>query len=326
MRSVLPVFNTQTRQYADSVVNTVINFVPQQEAWVVERMGKFHKILEPGINFLLPPPFDKIRYVQSLKEIAIEIPKQEAITVDNVQLQFDAVLYLRITNAYDASYGVEDPQFAVTQLAQTTMRSEVGKINLDTVFKERQTLNVAIVEAMNTAAKPWGIVCLRYEIRTITMPEEIQKAMRMQVEAERKKRAAILESEGVRQSQMNIAEGEKQARILRSEAEMQEQINSATGVAKAILLQAEARKEALHKISDALNKAGGSDAASLMVAEQYVKAFQNLAKDSNTIIMPSNVSDVSHMVTQAMAVYKTISKNPVALSVEPNNTKIHGGE
>ncbi|KAI1730709.1 SPFH domain / band 7 family domain-containing protein [Ditylenchus destructor] len=320
LRTTLPICNIKCRQYSDTATNTVINFVPQQQAWVVERMGKFYKILEPGVNFLLPV-IDKIGYVHSLKEIAIEIPKQEAITVDNVQLHFDAVLYSRVTDAYAASYGVEDPLFAITQLAQTTMRSEVGKINLDTVFKERQTLNIAIVEAMNAAAKPWGIVCLRYEIRTITMPEEIQKAMRMQVEAERKKRATILESEGNRQSNMNVAEGEKQARILRSEADMQEQINSATGVAKAILLEAEARKEALSKISDALNKTGGPNAASLLVAEQYVKAFKNLAKNSNTLIMPANVNDVSQMVTQAMAVYNTISKSPMAVSTEQNNAR-----
>uniref|UniRef100_A0A915EEV5 Band 7 domain-containing protein n=1 Tax=Ditylenchus dipsaci TaxID=166011 RepID=A0A915EEV5_9BILA len=284
--------------------------------------GKFFKILAPGPNLLIPF-IDIIKYVQSLKEMAIEIPQQEAITVDNVQLQFDAVLYLRITDPYKASYGVEDPEFAVTQLAQTTMRSEVGKISLDTVFKERQLLNCAIVESMNAAAEPWGLVCLRYEISktgssrctfiifvflgTVTMPEEIQKAMRMQVEADRKKRAAILESEGICQSNMNVAQGEKLARILRSEAEMQEQINSATGVARAIELEAEARRHALDKISEALKKPGGQEAASLLVAEQYVKAFRNLAKEGNTLILPSSVGDTASMVSQALAIYNQIN-------------------
>jgi len=293
--------------YASSATNTIINFVPQQEAWVVERMGKFYKILEPGLNFLIPV-LDTIKYVQILKEMAIEIPKQEAITVDNVQLQFDAVLYLRVIDPYKASYGVEDPEFAVTQLAQTTMRSEVGKISLDTVFKERQTLNAMIVEAMNSAAEPWGVVCMRYEIRTITMPEEIQRAMRMQVEAERKKRATILESEGIRQSAINVSEGEKTARILRSEALMQEQINNANGLAQAIELEATARRKALENITQALKEPAGYDAASLMVAEKYVKAFDRLAKESNTLILPASAGDVSSMVSQAMAVYKQLTR------------------
>uniref|UniRef100_A0A915LZF6 Band 7 domain-containing protein n=1 Tax=Meloidogyne javanica TaxID=6303 RepID=A0A915LZF6_MELJA len=177
--------------------NTVLNFVPQQEAWVIERMGRYLKTLQPGLNILLPI-IDSVKYVQPLKENAMEIPEQSAITLDNVQLTLDGVLYVRIIDPYKASYGVEDPEFAVKQLAQTTMRSEVGKIILDTVFKEREVLNIAIVEAINKAAEPWGIVCLRYEIRDMKMPQKIQEAMQMQVEAERKKRAAILESEGHR--------------------------------------------------------------------------------------------------------------------------------
>ncbi|KAI1713281.1 SPFH domain / band 7 family domain-containing protein [Ditylenchus destructor] len=292
--------------------NTIINFVPQQEAWIVERMGKYHKILEPGLNVLIPF-IDSIAYVQSLKETAVEIDSQEAITLDNVQLQFDAVLYLRIVDPYKASYGVHNPVFAVSQLAQTAMRSEVGKISLDKVFQERQRLNISIIESINTAAKPWGLVCMRYEIRTISMPDEIQRAMRMQIEAERKKRAVILESEGFRQSAMNNAEGEKQARILRSEAQMQEQINNANGVAKAIELEADARKIALEKISSALTQSGGQDAAGLLIAEQYVKALNSMAKTNNTLIVPSNMSDVSSMVTQAMTVYGQIAKNQKAV-------------
>jgi regulator of protease activity HflC (stomatin/prohibitin superfamily) len=233
--------------------NTVLNFVPQQEAWVIERMGRYLKTLKPGLNFLWPV-IDSVKYVQPLKEIAMEIPEQSAITLDNVQLTLDGVLYIRIVDPYKASYGVEDPEFAVKQLAQTTMRSEVGKIILDTVFKEREQLNIAIIEAINKAAEPWGIVCLRYEIRNMNMPPKIQEAMQMQVGAERKKRAAILESEGQRDSAINIAEGNKRARILASEAKMQEQINAANGVAKAILLEAEARQTALNLIAKALTE------------------------------------------------------------------------
>ncbi|KHN88993.1 Stomatin-like protein 2, mitochondrial [Toxocara canis] len=288
--------------------NTVVNFVPQQEAWVVERMGKFHKILEPGFNLLIPL-IDRIKYVQSLKEIAIEIPQQGAITLDNVQLQLDGVLYLRVVDAYKASYGVDDPEFAITQLAQTTMRSEVGKISLDTVFKEREQLNVSIVEAINKAAEPWGLQCMRYEIRDMTMPVKIQEAMQMQVEAERRKRAAILESEGRRDAAVNVAEGEKKARILASEAAMQQQINEARGEAEAILMRANARAAGIKKVSEALCAKGGNDAAALNVAEQYVVAFGHIAKQTNTVVVPSNVSDASAMVAQALSVYKQLTKN-----------------
>uniref|UniRef100_A0A915AIU2 Band 7 domain-containing protein n=3 Tax=Parascaris univalens TaxID=6257 RepID=A0A915AIU2_PARUN len=288
--------------------NTLVNFVPQQEAWVVERMGKFHKILEPGFNLLIPL-IDRIKYVQSLKEIAIEIPQQGAITLDNVQLQLDGVLYLRVVDPYKASYGVDDPEFAITQLAQTTMRSEVGKISLDTVFKEREQLNVSIVEAINKAADPWGLQCMRYEIRDMTMPVKIQEAMQMQVEAERRKRAAILESEGRRDAAINVAEGEKRARILASEAAMQQQINEAQGEAEAIMMRANARAAGIKKVSEALSGKGGDDAAALNIAEQYVSAFGQLAKQTNTVIVPSNVSDASSMVAQALSVYKQLTKS-----------------
>ncbi|CAD5206494.1 unnamed protein product [Bursaphelenchus okinawaensis] len=290
--------------------NTIVNFVPQQEAWVVERMGRFYKILEPGINVLIPF-VDSIKYVQSLKEIAIEIPQQGAITLDNVQLQLDGVLYLRVVDAYKASYGVDDPEFAVTQLAQTTMRSEVGKISLDTVFKEREQLNVSIVESLNKAAEPWGLVCMRYEIRNMTMPERIQQAMQMQVEAERKKRAAILESEGHRDAAVNVAEGEKKARILASEAFMKEQINQAEGKARAIELEASARQRGLAMVAESLNKNGGKGAASLAVAEQYVKAFSGLAKSTNTLIVPANAADANSMIAQAMTVYQKMNDQTI---------------
>ncbi|KAJ3648822.1 hypothetical protein Zmor_020595 [Zophobas morio] len=288
-------------------INTVIMFVPQQEAWVVERMGKFHRILEPGLNVLIPI-VDKVKYVQSLKEIAVDIPKQSAITSDNVTLNIDGVLYLRIVDAYLASYGVEDPEFAITQLAQTTMRSELGKISLDKVFRERENLNVSIVDSINKASEAWGMTCLRYEIRDIKLPPRVQEAMQMQVEAERKKRAAILESEGVREADINVAEGKRKSRILASEAERQEQINKAAGEAAAILAVAEARAGGLKLVAEALKKDLGPNAASLSIAEQYVNAFDKLAKTNNTLILPSNVGDVSNLVGQAMSIYSTISK------------------
>eukprot|EP00058_Branchiostoma_floridae_P024452 XP_002609942.1 hypothetical protein BRAFLDRAFT_85895 [Branchiostoma floridae] len=278
-------------------MNTVVLFVPQQEAWIVERMGKYHRILEPGLNLLIPV-LDRIKYVQSLKEIVIDIPEQSAITIDNVTLQIDGVLYLRILDPYKSSYGVEDPEYAVTQLAQTTMRSEIGKITMDQVFKEREVLNVAIVDAINLAAEAWGMRCLRYEIRDIQMPDRVKEAMVMQVEAERKKRAAILESEGLREAEINVAEGKKKARILASEAVRMEETNRAEGEANAISLRAKARAESLQVVSEVIGKKYGSQAASLNVAEQYVQAFSHLAKTGNTLVLPSNTGDVSSMVAQ----------------------------
>uniref|UniRef100_A0A6I8N209 Stomatin like 2 n=1 Tax=Ornithorhynchus anatinus TaxID=9258 RepID=A0A6I8N209_ORNAN len=242
--------------------NTVLLFVPQQEAWVVERMGRFHRILEPGLNVLIPV-LDRIRYVQSLKEIVINVPEQSAVTLDNVTLQIDGVLYLRIMDPYKASYGVEDPEYAVTQLAQTTMRSELGKLSLDKVFR---------------------------------------------VEAERRKRATVLESEGTRESAINVAEGKKQAQILASEAEKAERINQAAGEANAVLAKAKAKAEAIRILAAALAQHNGDAAASLTVAEQYVGAFSKLAKDSNTVLLPSSPGDVSAMVAQAMGVYGALTK------------------
>ncbi|XP_012539219.1 stomatin-like protein 2, mitochondrial [Monomorium pharaonis] len=286
-------------------INTIIMFVPQQQAWIVERMGKFHKILDPGLNILLPI-IDKVKYVQVLKELAIDVPQQSAVTSDNVTLSIDAVLYLRVTDPYLASYGVEDAEFAVIQVAQTTMRSELGKISLDKVFREREELNVSIVESINKASSAWGITCLRYEIRDIKLPSRVQEAMQMQVEAERKKRAAILESEGVREAEINVAEGKRLARILASEAARQEQINKATGEAAAVVAVAEARAKGLQVVANALGVTDAKNAAALSIAEQYVNAFDKLAKVNNTLILPSNVGDVSTFVAQAMAIYKRV--------------------
>ncbi|RUS87783.1 hypothetical protein EGW08_004448 [Elysia chlorotica] len=287
-------------------LNTVILFVPQQEAWVIERFGKYKQILQPGLNVILPV-IDSIKYVQSLKEIAIDVPHQAAITSDNVTLTIDAVLYLRVFDPYKASYGVEDPEYAITQLAQTTMRSEIGKIALDTVFRERELLNIAIVDSINHASNSWGIKCMRYEIRDMTLPPKVQEAMQMQVEAERKKRAFILESEGKREADINVAEGKKRARILNSEAFMTEQVNQAKGEAEAQIVNAQARATSIDLVAQALQKENGMNAVSMNVAEQYVTAFGNLAKESNTVILPANSGDVAGMVTQALTMYKTLS-------------------
>ncbi|XP_047432006.1 stomatin-like protein 2, mitochondrial isoform X2 [Mugil cephalus] len=288
-------------------LNTVVLFVPQQEAWVVERMGRFHRILEPGLNFLIPI-LDRIRYVQSLKEIVIDIPEQSSVSLDNVTLEIDGVLFLRILDPFKASYGVEDPEYAVTQLAQTTMRSELGKLTLDKVFRERESLNFNIVEHINQASDEWGIRCLRYEIKDIQVPPRVKESMQMQVEAERRKRATVLESEGTREAAINVAEGRKRSQILASEGEKAEQINRAAGEAQAVLAKAEAKSEAIRLLSGALAEQNGGAAASLSVAEQYVSAFSKLAKESNTVLLPSSTGDVSRMVSQAMTIYSTLSQ------------------
>lgn len=306
-------------------INTVLLFVPQQEAWVVERMGKFHRILEPGLNVLLPV-IDRVKYVQSLKEIAIDVPKQSAITSDNVTLSIDGVLYLRILDAFLASYGVEDPEFAITQLAQTTMRSELGKMSLDKVFHERESLNVSIVESINKASAAWGISCLRYEIRDIKLPGRVHEAMQMQVEAERRKRAAILESEGVRAAEINVAEGKRQARILASEAERMEQINKANGEAAAMLAIADARAKGLSVVAEALDTGNGKSAASLTIAEQYVGAFKKLAKTNNTLILPKNADDISSVVAQAMTIYKSVAATSFPAGAEEEGSSSSNGK
>jgi len=300
----------QIRQKHSLPINLGVLFVPQQEAWIVERMGKFHKTLTPGVNFLIPV-VDSVQYVQSLKEIVIDIPQQSAISKDNVTLNIDGVLYLKIFDPYLASYGVEDAEYAISQLAQTTMRSEIGKIALDSVFRERESLNIGIVESINKAAISWGITCLRYEIRDVKLPSKVQEAMQMQVEAERRKRAAILESEGVREAAINKAEGEKRSKILVSEAQKLEQINQANGQAEAIRMVAAARAEAVSRISESLKNAKGEDAASLITAQQYISEFGKLAKTSNTIILPSDVSNVNSMVTQAFSIFKSLNKRTI---------------
>uniref|UniRef100_A0A8D2MMF8 Podocin n=1 Tax=Zonotrichia albicollis TaxID=44394 RepID=A0A8D2MMF8_ZONAL len=241
---------------------------------------------------------------------------------NNVTLQIDGVLYLRVMDPYKASYGVEDPEYAVTQLAQTTMRSELGKLSLDRVFRERESLNASIVDAINQASDCWGIRCLRYEIKDIHVPPRVKESMQMQVEAERRKRATVLESEGTRESAINVAEGQKQAQILASEAEKAEQINKAAGEANAMLVKARAKAEAIQLLAAALAQQHGNAAASLSVAEQYVNAFSKIAKDSNTVLLPANTGDVTNMVAQALGIYTTLTK-PQAVKTQDEMPPAH---
>lgn len=288
--------------------NTVVRFVPQQTAWIVERMGKFHRILEPGVAFLIPL-LDKITYVQLLKETAIEIPLQNAITLDNVLLELDGILYIKVMDAYKASYGVEDFQFAVSQLAQTTMRLEIGALTLDLVLRERQQLNLNINRAINDAARDWGVECLRYEIRDIHPPQNVLDAMHRQVSAERSKRAEILELEGTRQLRINIAEGEKQLVILQSEAQRQQQVNAAQGESELILLKARATAEGLRQVATAIEETpGGERAVLLQVALEYVKEFGKLAKESNTVVIPQNLGDMGNWMASGLSIYDNLSK------------------
>jgi len=275
--------------------NIGVIIVPQQEAYVIERFGKFLEVLDPGIHFRIPI-VDRIAYTHSLKETAVNIPGQSAITADNVTLSIDGVVYVKIVDPEKASYGVENAIYAIIQLAQTTMRSEIGKISLDEAFKERETLNYNIVEMIARASAAWGIECLRYEIKDISPPRNIKHAMEMQAEAERRKRAEILESEGQRQADINIAEGKKQSMILEAEGE-----------ASSTKQKAEATQRAIEMVASAMGSTGGKNAVSLRVAEQYISAFGNLAKEGNTLIMPANTNDPSSMIAQALTLYKGIA-------------------
>jgi len=282
-----------------------IKLVPQQKAWVIERLGRYNQTLTAGLHFIVPF-VDKVSYRHSLKESATDIPSQTAITKDNVTLVIDGILYLKITDPKQASYGVRDPLYAVTQLAQTTMRSELGKMTLDKTFEERETLNTNIVQSINEASIAWGIQCLRYEIKDITPPENVRQAMELQVAAERQKRAEILDSEGKRQSQINIAEGGKREVVLQSEAAMMDQINRAKGEAEAILAVARATAEGIELVAVSIQKSGGEKAVALRLAEQYIEAFSNLAKETNTILLPEKTGDIGSMVAQALAVFNKI--------------------
>ncbi|MGD9902252.1 MAG: SPFH domain-containing protein [Vicinamibacterales bacterium] len=275
--------------------------VPQQSAYVVERLGRYSGTLDAGFHILLPF-IDVIRYKHSLKETAIDIPAQVCITRDNVQVGVDGVLYLKILNPERASYGINDYIFAISQLAQTTLRSEVGKIDLDRTFEERTNINTAVVAELDKASEPWGVKVLRYEIKNITPPADVLAAMEKQMRAEREKRAVILTSEGQRDAAINTAEGAKQETIKASEARKQQQINEAEGEAAAILAVATATAEGIRRVADASQAPGGQEAIQLRVAEQYIGEFGKVINNADTIILPSNVADVAAMITTAMNV------------------------
>jgi regulator of protease activity HflC (stomatin/prohibitin superfamily) len=278
--------------------------VPQQSAFVVERLGKYSGTLDAGFHILLPF-FDVIRYRHSLKEHAVDIPEQVCITRDNVQVHVDGVLYLKVLNPERASYGVSDYLFAISQLAQTALRSEIGKIDLDRTFEERTHINTMVVNELDKASEPWGIKVLRYEIKNITPPKDVLAAMEKQMRAEREKRAVVLTSEGQRDAAINNAEGEKQTAIKASEGRKQQQINEAEGQAAAILAVAGATAEGLRRVAEAIELPGGSEAVRLRVAEQYVERFGDLAKAGNTLVVPANLSDVASMIALAMNVLQS---------------------
>jgi regulator of protease activity HflC (stomatin/prohibitin superfamily) len=278
-----------------------IRVVPQQNAWVVERLGKFHEVLQPGFNVIVPF-VDQVAYRHSLKEVPLDVPEQVCITKDNTQLAVDGIIYFQVIDPKLASYGTSDYVIAITQLAQTTLRSEVGKMELDKTFESRDEINRQIVSVLDDAGRTWGIKVLRYEIKSLTPPESILRAMQAQITAEREKRAVIAKSEGQRQEEINIADGQRQAAILASEGEKQAAINKAQGEAQAIELVASATANAVRAVAAAIGAEGGLQAANLKVAELYIGAFGNLAKAGNTLIVPSNLTDVSTLVSTAMTV------------------------
>ena len=285
-----------------AVAKTAI-VVPQQSAYVVERLGRYSGTLQAGFHMLVPF-VDAIRYRHSLKEIAIDIPAQVCITRDNVQVGVDGVLYMKVLNAERASYGITDYVFAIIQLAQTTLRSHVGKIDLDKTFEERTNINIAVVSELDKATDPWGVKVLRYEIKNITPPADILAAMEKQMRAEREKRAVILTSEGARDAAVNSADGLKQQVIKASEANKQQRINEAEGQAAAILAVATATAEGIRKVAESIKNDGGVEAVQLRVAEQYLQQFGGIARAANTIVLPANLSDVGSMITLAMNVIK----------------------
>jgi len=286
-----------------TVVARTAVVVPQQSAYVIEQLGRYRATLNAGFHILIPF-VDRVAYKHSLKETVIDVPEQVCITRDNVQVHVDGILYLQVLNPERASYGINDIRFAVSQLAQTTLRSEVGKIDLDRTFEERTHINMQVVDELDKATEPWGIKVMRYEIKNINPPQDVLAAMEKQMRAEREKRATVLTSEGQRDAAINQADGEKQQVIKASEARKQQQINEAEGEAEAILAVAKATAEGIRQVATAIQQPGGIEAVQLRVAEQYVSAFGELAQRSNTMIIPATVSDLSGMIATAMSVYK----------------------
>lgn len=280
-----------------------VKVVPQQTAWIVERLGKFHRVLNPGLNFIIPF-IDRVAYRHSLKEIPLDTPSQICITRDNTQLSVDGVLFFQVTDPMRASYGTSNYVIAITQLAQTTLRSVIGRMELDKTFEERDVINSNVVAAIDEAALNWGVKVLRYEIKDLTPPQVILQAMQQQITAEREKRAVIAASEGRKQEQINLATGEKEAAIAKSEGEKQAEINKAQGQAAATVALAEATALAIEKIARASGEPGGMTAVNLQVAEKYVEAFSALAREGNTLIVPSNLSDLASLVSSTLTIVK----------------------
>lgn len=291
------------------IIITLLNtarIVPQKSAYIVERLGKYSRTLNAGFH-ILTPFLDRVAYKHSLKEVAVDVPPQTCITRDNIAVEVDGVLYLQVIDPVKSSYGIENFLFASTQLSQTTMRSEIGKLELDRTFEERDTINHSIIAAVDKASDPWGVKITRYEIKNIHPPQTVRDALEKQMRAEREKRATIAESEGARQAEINVAEGSKQGAILTSEGEKLKRINEAEGKAQEIELVAQATARGIEKIAAAIEMPGGSEAVNLRVAEQYIKEFGNLAKEGNTMIIPTDLSDVGGVVAAATKVIKKTS-------------------
>jgi regulator of protease activity HflC (stomatin/prohibitin superfamily) len=280
-----------------------IRTVPQRSAFIVERLGKYNSTLEAGFHILIPF-VDKVAYRQTLKEQALDVPSQMCITRDNISVEVDGILYLQVMDPMKASYGINNYQFAATQLAQTTMRSIIGKLELDKTFEERETINSTIVDAVDKASEPWGVKVTRYEVKNIVPPQSIKDAMEKQMRAEREKRALIAESEGDKQAKINRAEGDKQEMIAKSEGEKQKRINEAEGRGQEIERVALATAKGIREIAAAINEQGGMNAVNLRIAEQYVGAFANLAKVNNSVIIPTNLSDIAGMIATALTIVK----------------------
>jgi regulator of protease activity HflC (stomatin/prohibitin superfamily) len=296
--------------FAMVVVSRIARVVPQQQAWVVERLGRYNRTLQAGFHILWPF-FDTIRYKHSLKESAVDVPEQLCITKDNVQVGVDGVLYFKVLDPERASYGISDYNYAISQLAQTNLRSEIGKIELDKTFEERTNINLMVVTEVDKASEAWGVKVLRYEIKNIVPPQDVLAAMEKQMRAEREKRAVILQSEGQRDAGINSAEGEKQQTIKASEAKKQQAINEAEGQAAAILSVAIATAEGIRKVADALKTPGGQEAMQLRIAEQYITQFGNIAKSGNTMIVPANLADVASMLALATSGLKVGARGAV---------------